>query len=246
MASGKKSKATPKGGGNNRNASSQKKFPVFTVVVVGIVVLGLAVLVLARQTSRPEPFKIDSEVKVIGTPLPAFPSDKTPDTAMGLPAPQVSGTSLDGEPISIGADGKPKVIIFVAHWCPHCQKEVPIVQKWINENGKPEGVELFGVVTGNDEGKPNYPPSSWLRREGWTAPTLIDSKNQQVANAFGLSGFPFWAVVDSQGKIVIRQSGEITAEQLPQLFMLAKQPAQAAPIADPNLSSDANAPRPPG
>lgn len=242
MASGKKSKTTPKGGAKNGNAASKKKFPVFTFVIIGIVVLGLAVLVLARQTSKPEPFDINAQVNVAGAPLPVFPSDKTPDTAMGMPAPSVSGTSLDGQPLAIGPDGKPKVIIFVAHWCPHCQKEVPLVQKWVNENGMPQGVDLVAVATGNDEGKPNYPPNNWLRREGWTIPTLVDSKSQQAAQAFGLSGYPFWAIVDSQGKVVIRQSGEVTAEQLPQLFAMAKQPAQSAPVADPNLSSGANKP----
>lgn len=238
MATGKKSKSTPKGGGNNKKAQdSQKSFPVFAIVVAAIVALGILLLIVTRSNTKDEPFNIDAQVSVTGAPLPGFPTDKSPDSAIGMQAPQASGVSLDGTPISISQDGKPKAIIFLAHWCPHCQKEVPVVQKWINQNGMPDGVEVIAVATGNDEGKPNYPPNNWLRREGWTVPTLIDSKKEEVARAFGLSGYPFWAVLDSQGKVVLRQSGEISAEQLPQLFAIARQSAPSAPIADPNLSS---------
>ena len=42
------------------------------------------------------------------------------------PSPPSPASDFDGDDITIGADdGTAKVILFVAHWCPHCQAEVP-------------------------------------------------------------------------------------------------------------------------
>src|SRR5699024_5507678 len=111
-------------------------------------------------------------------------------------APTVSGSAFDGSSVKIAADGRPKVVIFLAHWCPHCQAEVPVVQAWINAKGMPDGVDLVTVATGIDPKAPNYPPDAWLAREGWTVPVIVDSTNT-VAQAYGLSAYPFGTFIGS-------------------------------------------------
>ena len=32
--------------------------------------------------------------------------------------------SFDGTPVEIAPDGKAKLVVFLAHWCPHCRAEV--------------------------------------------------------------------------------------------------------------------------
>lgn len=150
---------------------------------------------------------------VTGTPLP--PLGQGADPAVGSPIPAVDGRAYDGTPISFGSgNGRPMVILFLTHWCGHCQAEVPRVQAWLDANGQPAGVDLYAVSTATDSSLPNFPPDSWLEREGWTVPTVVDDTQSSIAQAYGLSGFPFWTFVDGDGRVSLRAAGELTIEQL--------------------------------
>jgi len=144
--------------------------------------------------------------------LPPFAST-TNDDAVGRPAPQVDGQSFDGAPIRITADGRPKLIVFLAHWCPHCQREVPVVQAWIDAKGMPAGVDLVSVATAIDPNRPNYPPDAWLAREHWSVPVIVDADGQ-IATRYGLTAFPFWVAVAADGTVAQRLTGELTPDQL--------------------------------
>jgi thiol-disulfide isomerase/thioredoxin len=150
---------------------------------------------------------------ISGTPLPEFPGPGAADPAVGQPAPEVTGADFDGAPTSIDADGRPKVVLFLAHWCPHCQEEVPRVQAWVNAGGVPEGVDLVSVATAIDPAAPNYPPDAWLTREGWTLPVIVDPTNS-ISTAYGLSAFPFWAIIGPDGTVQGRFVGSATFDDL--------------------------------
>ena len=150
-------------------------------------------------------------VTVAGDALPAMP-ESGGDPAVGTAAPDLLGKSFGGSPVTIGRDGKPKLVLFVAHWCPHCQREVPLLVSWLKDHSLPDGVELLTVSTATSADRPNYPPSTWLEDEGWTAPVLADSADAAAATAFGLPGFPYLVGIDAQGKVVGRLSGEFTAD----------------------------------
>lgn len=149
---------------------------------------------------------------ITGASLPEF-ANPTGDAAVGLAAPVVSGASFDGSATGIAADGRPKVVIFLAHWCSHCQAEVPVVQDWLDANGAPEGVDLVSVATSNDPSAPNYPPDAWLAREGWTVPVIVDPTNS-IATAYGLSAFPFWTFIGADGTVRARATGELSIADL--------------------------------
>jgi thiol-disulfide isomerase/thioredoxin len=151
-------------------------------------------------------------VTVTGTPLPKFAPDGA-DPAVGQTIPELKGQSFDGSPVEVRNDGRAKLILFVAHWCPHCQREVPLLVDYLKSIALPGGVDLYTVSTNVTSKRPNYPPSAWLKKEGWTAKTLADSENQDAADAFGLSAFPYFVAVDGSGKVVARTSGEITTDQ---------------------------------
>ena len=148
---------------------------------------------------------------VTGTALPELPQGGA-DPAVGQPIPEVTGQAFDGSPVDIGHDGRPKLILFVAHWCPHCQKEVPLLADYMKSNPL-QGVDLYTVSTSVVKERGNFPPSAWLEEEGWAAPTLADSAEGRAAVAFGLSGFPYFVAVDSSGKVVARTSGEIGTDE---------------------------------
>jgi len=128
--------------------------------------------------------------------------------------PTLTGTGLDGAPVTLPTAGRPTMIMFVAHWCPHCQAEVPVVQRWVDDGGLPPGVDLVTVSTAADDRRPNYPPADWLASEGWTAPVLADDADEAAAQAAGLTAFPFFVAVDAEGEVVGRVSGELTPAQL--------------------------------
>lgn len=136
------------------------------------------------------------------------------DPAIGKPAPKLTGESFDGSKITIDpADGTPKVIMFVAHWCPHCQKEVPLIQEWIAGGNLPKGVEIVTVSTGVRSDQPNYPPSKWIKREGWQPRVMVDDEYSTGGQAFGLTSFPYFVLTNGQGEVVARGSGEIPIDQ---------------------------------
>jgi thiol-disulfide isomerase/thioredoxin len=56
------------------------------------------------------------------------------DTACGMTAPILVGQDFDGETVRIDAasDG-PTMVVFLAHWCPHCNAEVPRINQLRDE-----------------------------------------------------------------------------------------------------------------
>lgn len=153
-----------------------------------------------------------STVTVTGTPLVAQP-ETGPDPAIGSTIPTITGESFDGSPVTI-APGKPTLVLFVAHWCPHCQREVPLLVSWQQQGKMPADVQVIAVATATTADRDNYPPSKWLANEDFPWPVMADSKSQEAAAAFGVGGFPFFAVYDATGKLVLRTSGEVPMQDL--------------------------------
>lgn len=154
--------------------------------------------------------------EITGDALPSY-APAGPDGAIGRPAPEVRGTDFDGHAVAIANDGRLKAVVFVAHWCPHCQEEIPDVQAWIDAGGKPTSVDIYAVATAIDEARSNYPPDAWLEREGWTSPVLVDT-NDTVLRAFGLTAFPTWVFISADGTVALRVAGALGATQLTALF----------------------------
>jgi thiol-disulfide isomerase/thioredoxin len=141
------------------------------------------------------------------------------DSAIGETAPIVNGETPTGKPITIGAPSdKPTVLVFLAHWCPHCQREVPVLVKWMKDKGMPTDFNIVGVATASSSAKPNYPPATWLDDEGWKPSTLMDDKDGTVASAYGIGSYPYFVLLGKDGTVVQRASGEKTVKQWEELI----------------------------
>jgi thiol-disulfide isomerase/thioredoxin len=160
------------------------------------------------------------DVTVDGDALPKL-DDPANDLAIGKQVPVLHGQSFGGKAVTIGDNG-PAVVVFLAHWCPHCRREVPVMVKWVAGGGVPAGVGFYAVTTNVDPAAPNYPPSEWLAREHWAVPTPADSKDGAAATAFGLSAFPYFVAFNADGVVVARTSGELEVAQLEALFEAAR------------------------
>ena len=156
------------------------------------------------------------EVMILGDPIPVDPE-------IGYTAPSFKAQLNTGsELVTIDpADGTVRLIGFFAHWCPHCQREVPRVSKWLEENGVPTEIEILAVSTAVREGTPNYPPSEWFIKERWPTDVFVDNQDNDLAAAYGLAGFPYWVLIDAKGRVVHRSSGELTEQQFGYLIELA-------------------------
>lgn len=192
---------------------------------IGGGVVGLALIVwMAVAIAGEEP--VDSTIgygtpTVTGQNLPLVENPNAGDPAIGMTAPTVVGADWDGNEVRIEPDGRPKVIVFLAHWCPHCQAEVPVINRWLEEGGLPSGVDFYGATIFTDARRANFPPQTWLDDEGWDVPTVMDDAENSVALGYGVFGTPYYIVLDGQNRNLGRFSGEIGRAGLDALAGLA-------------------------
>lgn len=184
--------------------------------VAGLVGL-VAILAVAITTADgPVAPEAAAEVTIQGPGLPPL-SNPASDAAVGMRAPSVNGADFEGTPVELVPGSVRTVVVFVAHWCPHCQAEVPRIQALV-DSGSIDPSSIVTVATANDATLPNYPPSKWLEREGWTPPVIVDDDTGSTAVAYGVTGFPFFVVLDEAGNVEGRVSGELGTEHLLILF----------------------------
>lgn len=177
-----------------------------------------AVLLAARENTPLSAALETSSVQVAGDALPPF---SEPDPAIGLVAPSIVATTLDGDRVEIPSQGSARVMGFFAHWCPHCQEEVPQVVDWLSATDLPDGVEVIAVSTSVTQDADNYPPSAWFKRTEWPTRVLLDSPEGEIASIHGLTGFPYWVAVDASGEVVARAAGQIGEAKFRELLAAA-------------------------
>ncbi|MDJ0770368.1 MAG: TlpA disulfide reductase family protein [Ilumatobacter sp.] len=158
-------------------------------------------------------------VDVIGDPLPPLP-DGGADPARGAPAPVLVGEDFDGRTVRIDAVAAgPTMVVFLAHWCPHCNDEIPVINGLRDDGRLPASLNVVGISTSVAPDRPNFPPSEWLDRRDWQFPVMadgvdFDANTLVAANAFGVTGFPFVALLDADGTVAARWSGGLGADAI--------------------------------
>lgn len=203
--------------------SSKRSVVLIGLALAVVVVIGLVAIAATRNNDKTVSTSATVEmgtVTVNGAVLAPLP-DSGPDPSIGAKAPELVGQAFDGAVERITPGSGPMVVMFVAHWCPHCQREVPRISEWVKA-GLANGVSLKSVATGTDAELPNYPPSAWLAGEQWAIPTLADNAKTAAANAYGLTSFPYFVALDASGKVTARSSGELTEDQFSKLLATTK------------------------
>jgi thiol-disulfide isomerase/thioredoxin len=154
-------------------------------------------------------------IEVAGDNIPTLDNTVSPDPAIGMALPTIDGQSFDGTPVSIGgASDGPTMVVYLAHWCPHCNDEIPELIELNNRDGVPADMRVVGVSTGVDNSAPNYPPSEWLQDKGWPWEAMADDADSMAFVLSGGSGFPYLVILDADGNVLARDSGEKSAEDL--------------------------------
>jgi cytochrome c biogenesis protein CcmG/thiol:disulfide interchange protein DsbE len=205
-----RSRGIPRRSTPSAQPRSRTPLLIGVAVVALIAIAAIIAIALSGTTTGGLSEPARAATTASGDPLPAL-ADAASDAAVGQPIPTLTGVDLSGEAISIGPSDGPMAIVLLAHWCSHCQAEVPVLVDYLASTGMPDGVKLVAISTSIDAARPNYPPSTWLEREGWTAPTMVDDATSGGLRALGMSSFPGFIFVDADGRVVQRATGELPA-----------------------------------
>ncbi|MCH1490597.1 MAG: TlpA family protein disulfide reductase [Ilumatobacteraceae bacterium] len=179
--------------------------------------------------ARPEPIEFPEEfedqvrqVIIEGEFLPAL-VDPHGDESVGMPIPSLIGENFDGDVVAVRpTDGVATLVVFLAHWCPHCNNEIPEINRIRDAEAWPSGLRVVGVSTAVAPQRPNFPPQRWLAGKDWTYDVIADAYDADrstfiAAEAFGVTGFPFMVLIDESGLIRGRWGGEVGALALAEL-----------------------------
>jgi thiol-disulfide isomerase/thioredoxin len=151
---------------------------------------------------------------------PASPQLETLDTgADGLIAvedrqlaPQLSGTTLDGEPLAV-ADLRGEVVVlnFWASWCAPCRAEAPTLNE-VAARTADQGVRFVGVNVKDERG----PAQAFERTQEVAYPSLHDQPGRLLLQFRKVvpQTPPTTLVLDREGRIAAFFAGEVRLTEL--------------------------------
>lgn len=156
-------------------------------------------------------------VEVTGEALPSTEepgilTDPNIDPAIGKIAPTLKGTNFNGTEVTIGPDGRPKVVYFLAHWCGHCQTEVEVITDLVADGKQPGEIDLYAVAIAVRDDADNYPPSAWLA--DFPGTVMRDTAESDGAIASGVSGIPYALYLDGDNTVLSRSIGSLPEAQV--------------------------------
>ncbi len=164
---------------------------------------------------------VSQPVVVTGDALPAYVTGANPDTAVGKAAPALDGFNFLGAPVKVDASatGRPYMLVYLAHWCPHCNAEIPRLLNWKHSGQVPANLDVFGVATAVSPTSVNFPPGKWFSDKGWDWPVMVDESQGDgaagtAAQAYGATGWPYIVIVGADGTVKARLSGEVQISDL--------------------------------
>ncbi|MEA2023845.1 MAG: TlpA disulfide reductase family protein [Actinomycetota bacterium] len=150
--------------------------------------------------------------------LPPFEQGQ-PDAALGVVLGEVAGVEYytETEMTIDPADGTARAWLVWAHWCPHCQRELPPLSEWYTENADAySNVELVSISSSIDPTRGN-PLEPYLDDLQLPFPTILDP-DLALAEQFGLSAYPFWVFTGGDGTTLLRVAGYVEIEQIAEIF----------------------------
>ena len=158
-----------------------------------------------EQARRKASFDSQVLVSVISSRLPQespSPEGVTPEpdrpprgSLLGQPAGDFVLNDLSRRSFRLAVlRGKVVMLNFWASWCGPCRQEMPQLEKLHREFSR-RGLVLLGI-----NGESGRDARNFVRRNGYTFPTLVDSGNK-VGSQFRVTAIPTSVVIDREGRI---------------------------------------------
>jgi thiol-disulfide isomerase/thioredoxin len=131
-----------------------------------------------------------------------------PNAAVGMKAASLSGSTVDGKPLTIRFTGQRTVLVFWASWCGPCRHEQPGLNRLAAEfAGR---VSFYGVdFLDHDRSQAR----AFAQEFHVPYPSIYDDPGKLAAD-FGVDAPPAQILVDGRGVIVGRVPGEVSEAQL--------------------------------
>lgn len=132
------------------------------------------------------------------------------------PAPEVVGTTLSGDELSLADLSGDVVVLNVwGSWCAPCRAEAPALQEVYVDNRK-DGVSFLGINTRDQEA------AALAFEENFeiTYPSLVDENGELLLafrDSLPANAIPSTLVIDRDGRIAARVLGPTTYSQLTEL-----------------------------
>lgn len=138
----------------------------------------------------------------------------------GQQLPEFKMTSQDGKLIAISElYDKPILVVEWASWCPHCQKQLPIVQQMYEKYGDQIHFVLLNM---NEPGKETKETADqYIKEKGYTFPYYYD-EDQFAADLLQVQTIPSMYLVTKQQQVknvlVNHTTAEIFSKELQELL----------------------------
>jgi len=144
----------------------------------------------------------------------------------GQPAPSFSVRTLEGVTYSNASlGGSPVLLQFWTTWCPHCRNDQAAVDE-IDNKFAGQGLVVLAI----NEGEPAAEVESYLREHPRTVRIVLD-EHKEIAQRFGKHPYPYYVLIDRQGRIAGTQRGAAGQQGLVSLLahvgLAERQPMQA-------------------
>ena len=162
-------------------------------IVLGIFLIGIAILSLASKNTEGQAADLSSVVPV----------------KVSFAAPELSLQNIKGETESL-ADYRDNIVLVNnwATWCPPCKAEMPTLAAYYNEHNG-EGFTIIAIEAGDPvQGVSQFAASYGLKFSVWLDP------NSASLKAFGNGTLPNSYVIDRSGTVRYAWTGEISKAML--------------------------------
>lgn len=123
--------------------------------------------------------------------------------SVGQKAPDFNLTSFDGKTLKLtDYSGKPTVLVFWASWCPHCVRELPVMDKMYRDLG-PKGANFVGI---NLDSQTNA-GRDFVKSHRISFP--MAAARAGVGETYQITGIPSIFIIDKSGMIRAKYAGEV-------------------------------------
>jgi cytochrome c biogenesis protein CcmG/thiol:disulfide interchange protein DsbE len=176
----------------------------------GLVIAAL----LAGCATRPHGAESEATGEEPAPPAPACEQLPAKSAATGADALPALTLPCLGPGPDVSLDrltGRPTLVNLWATWCEPCREEMPLLQEAYTRHG--QQVRFLGIDVQDDPEAARW----FLDEFGIEYPHAVDSDGA-LLRALGMRGLPVTLVQDEEGRVIGRQVGQLTAENLQQLI----------------------------
>jgi peroxiredoxin len=171
---------------------------ILSAIAAGLFVVAIGMIAFNDRQAPEEVGPAATSARVSVNPLPGGA------VAAGKLAADFKLPSLDGTAISLSSlRGKVVFLNVWATWCGPCREEMPSIETLYEEFAKdPDFVVL--AVSQDSEGRAAV--DSYVHHNGYKFTVLLDPQNE-VGDAYDVSGIPETFIIDRTGRIVAHHVG---------------------------------------